>query len=99
MYHSLPDNDSLSSNELATHPTPFHGHFFFLMIRRPPRFTLFPYPTLFRSRSTIGFAGSAEPSCRPRRREEKVPGRNPRSEEDTSERQSREKLVCRPPHG
>src|SRR5437667_10025590 len=29
--------------------------FFFLMIRRPPRSTLFPYTTLFRSRSAVGF--------------------------------------------
>src|SRR5216683_5312362 len=32
--------------------------FFFLMIRRPPRSTLFPYTTLFRSGSTPGFPGS-----------------------------------------
>src|SRR2546426_3026459 len=30
--------------------SPLLGHFFFLMIRRPPRSTLFPYTTLFRSR-------------------------------------------------
>src|SRR5205085_11081844 len=32
----------------------FHYHFFFLMIPRPPRSTLFPYTTLFRSRRTAG---------------------------------------------
>src|SRR5216683_3851201 len=59
--------------------------FFFLMIRRPPRSTLFPYTTLFRSR----------PGChRPRRRPGRPPSR-PRSEEHTSELQSRSDLVCR----
>src|SRR6266511_4845082 len=61
--------------------------FFFLMIRRPPRSTLFPYTTLFRSparRPTL------PPACRPWIRS---PCR--RSEEHTSELQSRENLVCR----
>src|SRR5688572_31331359 len=71
--------------------------FFFLMIRRPPRSTLFPYTTLFRSgrpgrgtcwsatsgsRSSSGVAGSSAPSAR-------------RSEEHTSELQSQSNLVCR----
>src|SRR6266700_7329041 len=62
--------------------------FFFLMIRRPPRSTLFPYTTLFRS-SAGARCGRA---ALPRRR-----GRSPcpRSEEHTSELQSRENLVCR----
>src|SRR5260221_430995 len=34
--------------------TPFHHFFFFLMIRRPPRSPLFPYTTLFRSRTVAG---------------------------------------------
>src|SRR3712207_8860894 len=84
------------------------------MIRRPPRSTLFPYTTLFRSRvragarqphaagstaglpRVLGHAGSlgspapAAPGARdPRRR------RSPRSEEHTSELQSRQYLVCR----
>src|SRR2546422_2126045 len=84
--------------------------FFFLMIRRPPRSTLFPYTTLFRSA-----AGGKAPStkcrrarktaCRPR-----APGSGgstrleaghrflehaDRSEEHTSELQSRLHLVCR----
>src|SRR6266496_5778406 len=60
--------------------------FFFLMIRRPPRSTLFPYTTLFRSRRWPGS------SCRSSR----VSGtRSPRSEEHTSELQSRRDLVCR----
>src|SRR2546430_11365622 len=61
--------------------------FFFLMIRRPPRSTLFPYTTLFRSRRTAGFR--------------RPPGhaifspRYLRSEEHTSELQSQSNLVCR----
>src|SRR5204863_9393056 len=71
--------------------------FFFLMIRRPPRSTLFPYTTLFRS-------------AVPRRRRGRYPGAiaaqhaavalpdarwRDRSEEHTSELQSRRDLVCR----
>src|SRR6266849_9564618 len=61
--------------------------FFFLMIRRPPRSTLFPYTTLFRSprRSGCRRACSARLAGTPRRR----------SEEHTSELQSRVDLVCR----
>src|SRR5207302_10061583 len=65
--------------------------FVFCRLRRPPRSTLFPYTTLFRSAGT----------CRQPRRP--APGRSPhrgrptarRSEEHTSELQSRENLVCR----
>src|SRR3989442_5921481 len=60
------------------------------MIRRPPRSTLFPYTTLFRSRR-----GPADPDRRrpPRaRRRARCRGR---SEEHTSELQSRPHLVCR----
>src|SRR3712207_8666561 len=88
--------------------------FFFLMIRRPPRSTLFPYTTLFRShvgstggllfgrldmpeggqqREVIGdLQGAAddERRCCKRTREQ-----HPRSEEHTSELQSRQYLVCR----
>src|SRR3712207_7944617 len=85
--------------------------FFFLMIRRPPRSTLFPYTTLFRSsaRSTRGpprsdpapaarpgspvaRGGESEAGGRPRRTRG---GNAPRSEEHTSELQSRQYLVCR----
>src|SRR6266704_5407731 len=59
--------------------------FFFLMIRRPPRSTLFPYTTLFRS------SASWWTSWRAGRRQ--AGGR--RSEEHTSELQSRFDLVCR----
>src|SRR2546422_1636221 len=86
--------------------------FFFLMIRRPPRSTLFPYTTLFRSMTVI----RAEPAlvpvmCATTRRESRVSpwtrssgprtatdtraGVTMRSEEHTSELQSRLHLVCR----
>src|SRR6266566_9793704 len=61
--------------------------FFFLMIRRPPRSTLFPYTTLFRSSGR--WALTPRSSCRPR-----LPLRA-RSEEHTSELQSPCNLVCR----
>src|SRR5258708_17136203 len=35
--------------------------FFFLMIRRPPRSTLFPYTTLFRSRQNVGYSNFSQP--------------------------------------
>src|SRR2546422_1144214 len=70
--------------------------FFFLMIRRPPRSTLFPYTTLFRS-PLPSCAGKSSTSCQRQtisnlrvvRRQEL------RSEEHTSELQSRLHLVCR----
>src|SRR5216684_8259729 len=61
--------------------------FFFLMIRRPPRSTLFPYTTLFRSRAR---PWPGAPRTAPPRHP-----RAPRSEEHTSELQSRLHLVCR----
>src|SRR3712207_8511565 len=93
-----------------------HQLFFFLMIRRPPRSTLFPYTTLFRSPCRTPAA-----SDRPRRHSRRAnasarrvsaattstsPSRTtvsgvayvnwpPRSEEHTSELQSRQYLVCR----
>src|SRR5438874_13815365 len=72
--------------------------FFFLMIRRPPRSTLFPYTTLFRSPASrpAGDRGRAAPPppTAP------SPARDStsdctRSEEHTSELQSRRDLVCR----
>src|SRR3712207_8068357 len=89
--------------------------FFFLMIRRPPRSTLFPYTTLFRSslpahparrgarsaaRGRARGAGRDEARRhRPRRRARDRPtgarGERERSEEHTSELQSRQYLVCR----
>src|SRR5437763_5808886 len=77
--------------------------FFFLMIRRPPRSTLFPYTTLFRSpdkkySATIRFRLEPDTLCRRksrwRTRRVNVPG-GLRSEEHTSELQSPMYLVCR----
>src|SRR3712207_7137279 len=89
-------------------------YFFFLMIRRPPRSTLFPYTTLFRSlmkieevflRQTIELAARArELGDHPFGALLSVDDRvvltaenrvNTRSEEHTSELQSRQYLVCR----
>src|SRR2546428_5246141 len=84
--------------------------FFFLMIRRPPRSTLFPYTTLFRSRGEIAVVtlpdiGDREPADVALQigRQWGVgakgaagdPAKNLRSEEHTSELQSRSDLVCR----
>src|SRR3712207_6850962 len=79
------------------------------MIRRPPRSTLFPYTTLFRSRPELGGTrrgvarqarSTARVAARERARDD--PHRGPRrhdsacrSEEHTSELQSRQYLVCR----
>src|SRR3712207_7368986 len=79
--------------------------FFFLMIRRPPRSTLFPYTTLFRS-GHVDLAGDAQPIDvdDPEDREGPVLAGGvdrlarllvDRSEEHTSELQSRQYLVCR----
>src|SRR3712207_8471341 len=76
------------------------------MIRRPPRSTLFPYTTLFRSRrSTRGWAvtsrrrsnrtGAQPRPCRQRYGGSAGWGSPQRSEEHTSELQSRQYLVCR----
>src|SRR3712207_8435119 len=77
------------------------------MIRRPPRSTLFPYTTLFRSRAETGRVeravvrhrlrvvreGAGQRHRHPRRRGRRADP--PRSEEHTSELQSRQYLVCR----
>src|SRR3712207_9187634 len=88
--------------------------YFFLMIRRPPRSTLFPYTTLFRSDRHL--RGNADGGAQPRRagkarrvvRQHARPAHallaalrlsraaaTGRSEEHTSELQSRQYLVCR----
>src|SRR5438067_13067874 len=72
-------------------PSFFFFVFFFLMIRRPPRSTLFPYTTLFRSvRSRTAQFGSKMVAARSLSAHELS-----RSEEHTSELQSRFDLVCR----
>src|SRR2546430_9595913 len=71
--------------------------FFFLMIRRPPRSTLFPYTTLFRSQLP-GVQNSAEVKDilgRVATLEFRLEDMNVRSEEHTSELQSQSNLVCR----
>src|SRR5260221_7921807 len=75
---------------------------FFLMIRRPPRSTLFPYTTLFRSRSTATAAAPLRLQHRYGRSAataERAPADGSvaalRSEEHTSELQSHSDLVCR----
>src|SRR2546426_4965746 len=67
--------------------------FFFLMIRRPPRSTLFPYTTLFRSRRQCVW--NAPPNRSIHRLQHTARSRNIRSEEHTSELQSPCNLVCR----
>src|SRR5215211_8769855 len=70
--------------------------FFFLMIRRPPRSTLFPYTTLFRSRRCAGSCSRARPAApSPARRARRRRSCTSRSEEHTSELQSHSDLVCR----
>src|SRR3712207_9365327 len=68
--------------------------FFFLMIRRPPRSTLFPYTTLFRS---VKYAGEREAFGQPIGKNQAIQFMiaDMRSEEHTSELQSRQYLVCR----
>src|SRR2546425_8482008 len=81
---------------LYRHVAPFLLFFFFLMIRRPPRSTLFPYTTLFRSRERVHRdAHDAQPLPRVRARGRRHHRRGARSEEHTSELQSLAYLVCR----
>src|SRR5258708_27098340 len=75
------------------------------MIRRPPRSTLFPYTTLFRSEGLAGVPGLGvvHPGLRQRAdgaghrrvRRRRLAGADLRSEEHTSELQSPDHLVCR----
>src|SRR5204863_9263958 len=99
----------LVSYFLSPLPSIYLFFFFFLMIRRPPRSTLFPYTTLFRSRDRDLLApvkkgltrrlGSnrARLACRPRPAAplRRMRSTSQRSEEHTSELQSRRDLVCR----
>src|SRR5688572_32150612 len=82
-------------------------YFLFLTIRRPPRSTLFPYTTLFRSHVTYGISPQADYHARAinhrglvssfvaYRRQEPLGEFVLRSEEHTSELQSQSNLVCR----
>src|SRR2546430_7376755 len=70
--------------------------FFFLMIRRPPRSTLFPYTTLFRSYEEESAQVDAQLEVPVLRRRVLEPAQDAdRSEEHTSELQSQSNLVCR----
>src|SRR3712207_7142039 len=79
--------------------------FVFLMIRRPPRSTLFPYTTLFRSlrlpvrgvegKSAFGRLSGLLSGCPPTGTRPQARAKLGRSEEHTSELQSRQYLVCR----
>src|SRR3712207_7949311 len=88
---------------------PLLDRFFFLMIRRPPRSTLFPYTTLFRSvgddplvqvtlrderHPAVEHRLARSPEVAQRHRHPQLQ-RHVRSEEHTSELQSRQYLVCR----
>src|SRR5260370_35547100 len=74
-------------------------YFFFLMIRRPPRSTLFPYTTLFRSanmaRIDLGQELAEQNLAARRFLRGALEQRHERSEEHTSELQSHLNLVCR----
>src|SRR5438477_10657849 len=76
---------------------PCYVYFFFLIIRRPPRSTLFPYTTLFRSR-VVNRRPPDNPrdkTISPLRQCAVARRRATRSEEHTSELQSHVNLVCR----
>src|SRR2546427_12429230 len=97
----------LSKRHIATFYVSFF--FFFLMIRRPPRSTLFPYTTLFRSHEELdrreqhrthheaghGSAQAVVQRQQVRGSEREQPDEVARSEEHTSELQSQSNLVCR----
>src|SRR5258708_10679519 len=69
--------------------------FFFLMIRRPPRSTLFPYTTLFRSLFAYSMVVILAAVALPAFVLVRDRGQDHRSEEHTSELQSPDHLVCR----
>src|SRR5207302_9160861 len=91
-------------------PPPSISCFFFFMLRRPPRSTLFPYTTLFRSHfrqrareerlrvvdeHRAGGGAHERPASTDRHPDDDLNRVDGRSEEHTSELQSRENLVCR----
>src|SRR5258707_7535761 len=89
----MTSDTSSTTNSLITVSSAFSMpsiFFFFLMIRRPPRSTLFPYTTLFRSSGVKLPFASVQVRCTP-----SGPNGGFRSEEHTSELQSRQYLVCR----
>src|SRR5438445_2171427 len=84
-------------------PDDLQFYFFLLILRPPPRSTLFPYTTLFRSRIRCPLHGTPRLRCarhesrrkRLHSRHGDYAERHQRSEEHTSELQSRQYLVCR----
>src|SRR5205809_7610498 len=88
-YHSVDISSSMSLL--------IFYYFFFLMLRRPPRSTLFPYTTLFRSSELIVAWLQGDDRMHSARHSISFWERNGerRSEEHTSELQSRLHLVCR----
>src|SRR5439155_23466063 len=90
IFHLLPNVAKLrldTSRDLS--------QFFFLIIQRPPTSTLFPYTTLFRSPARCAPSARAAPSTSRRRCASSRLRPCGRSEEHTSELQSRGHLVCR----
>src|SRR5262249_57022998 len=96
VYYTQP-----SSPMVSRHPSPpcssLHTAppFFFLMLRRPPRSTLFPYTTLFRSQPVSTSQVELQPSPSLRLPSSQASPVATRSEEHTSELQSLTNLVCR----
>src|SRR5690349_23298964 len=92
--HALSSHISCATHVFSL----FFSSFFFLMIRRPPRSTLFPYTTLFRSGCSTA-CRTPPPTTRPSTPGGRCPvspcRSTTRSEEHTSELQSRRDLVCR----
>src|SRR5438309_10090799 len=92
MYESIVSSAKHVIIELLHVSNFVNYYFFFLMIRRPPRSTLFPYTTLFRSLPfEDGFSNAQGEIAWWGRRA----AGGPRSEEHTSELQSQFHLVCR----
>src|SRR5438477_5945345 len=85
-FSMYPRADAATATRFASTRTSVTS--FFLMIRRPPRSTLFPYTTLFRSQDLRQPGGVEGPRAGPER--DRL-----RSEEHTSELQSHVNLVCR----
>src|SRR5437588_7832386 len=72
-----------------------HSYVFFLMLQRPPRSTLFPYTTLFRSNLTPNPVEPGQHHGAGGVVDDEVDAGEVRSEEHTSELQSHSDLVCR----
>src|SRR5256885_16677697 len=92
---SLPPLYTIISSFFSSYFSSFFFFFFFLMIRRPPRSTLFPYTTLFRSPRQAGRATASPPARSRRSAARRRASAAYRSEEHTSELQSPCNLVCR----